>query len=792
MYLRVPVIALLALLLLHAEQSPTQLLDQSKADLQSGHYAEAIDNAQLCAGDFRKAGDTKNLAAALRVIGLARLYSGSYPPAINSLTEALALSRQLHDFGSEIARLNELGTASFFQGRYREALDRFEEAQARVREVPNDQWSPWARQVSTANVAMLYQALGQFDRALALYTGLLDTPVDGRLSARTALAPSEKAQLLSNVGALRRRLGDPVKALETYRTALDLYRGAKQRDGEIAVLNNIGIVQATDLNDLKAAEASFSAALRLAEKGGDRPLAIQARLDRGEALYRAGNFTQSEADLTAAATLSHNLGQQEEEWRALFGLARAAQARGDTPAAKTLLLQAAALIEKLRDNAGTTQLRSAFLADKRAVYDLLIETSPTADEAWRWMEQSRARTLLDQAKAQPLGEVVRDLPRDTAILEFWVGSKSAAVLWISAAGIGMKRWTPDLAAFARINRVLSDPRQAGWREALQPISDTLLKDVPVLADPNIHRLRIVPDGPLAMLPFEALPIGANELLVQKFAISYAPSARKLNAGRPAVARLRWPWQVSLAGFADPQTGVAQGTSMGTRIWTPLPYARTETQAVGKIVGGKTGLHFGADVRKEEFVAATNFPILHLATHAQADLQDPQRSFILLAPASPKTQQYDYLFSKEIAGTSFELTDLVTLSACETQVGVFIPGEGLRGFGEAFLGAGARSVLNSLWSVGDRSTEELMTRFYQRLSSGNSAADALRSAKLDFITHKESSHPAHWAGFVLSGDGDWTLPRLIGWPYLALGFIIAALAVRTGAARVSKYRRLRHR
>ena len=45
MYLRVPVIALLALLLLHAEQSPTQLLDQSKADLQSGHYAEAIDNA---------------------------------------------------------------------------------------------------------------------------------------------------------------------------------------------------------------------------------------------------------------------------------------------------------------------------------------------------------------------------------------------------------------------------------------------------------------------------------------------------------------------------------------------------------------------------------------------------------------------------------------------------------------------------------------------------------------------------------------------------------------------------
>ncbi|HEY3742994.1 MAG TPA: tetratricopeptide repeat protein, partial [Bryobacteraceae bacterium] len=209
-------LALSAAMLLAAKESPETLLEQARADLDAGRFAHAIENAEACAIDFRAASDNRHLAAALRVIGLARLYSGSYDLAVPSLTEALALSRQLHDFGSEIARLNDLGMASYDQGRYRDALDRYEEAQARVRQVPNDKWSPWARQITTANIAILYQTLGQYDRALSLYSGLL--------TSSDALEPAEHAQLLSNVGALRRRLGDPVKALETYRKAQALYR----------------------------------------------------------------------------------------------------------------------------------------------------------------------------------------------------------------------------------------------------------------------------------------------------------------------------------------------------------------------------------------------------------------------------------------------------------------------------------------------------------------------------------------------------------------------------------------
>ena len=757
-------LALLAARLHGAELPAAKLLEQSRTDLDNGKYAQAIENAQRCAAEFRSSSDSKNLAAALRVLGLARLYSGSYAPAVENLTEALALSRHLHDFGSEIARLNDLGMASYFQGRYRDALDRYEEAQARVRDVPHDPWSPWARQVTTANIAILYQALGQFDRALGLYSGLLNTS--------DALEPSEQAQLLSNVGALRRRLGDPVKALETYRMAQALYRRAKHADGEIAVLNNIGIVQSMDLGDGKGAEVSFSAALQLAEQAGDRPLAVQAQLNRGEARYRAGQHALSQADFSSAADRAHQLGMKEEEWKALYGLSRSGTMAGD--AEHGLVLRAVELIESLRTSAGSTPLRSTFLADKRAVYDRLIETSATAGEAFRWMEQSRARTLLEsssQAAPTSLDEFRRALPGDTAVLEFWMGSKVAGVLWISASGAGIKRWTPDLAGLERVRRALADPLRADWREALRPVAGQLLAGSPILDDPQIRKLRIIPDGPLALLPFEALPIGASDLLIQRFSVSYAPSAGLSGHTKPLPASFRWPWQLSLAGFGDPQAGA--GSSEG-RAWTPLPHSRTETNQLARITGGKTEVHLGPDARKAEVVAAARYPLIHLATHGQADLQDPERSFILLAPALPKTQRYDYLFSKEVSALPLGKTDLVTLSACETNVGVFVPGEGLRGFSEAFLAAGARSVLNSLWSVGDRSTEELMTRFYSRLASGETAGDALRMAKLDFINHPQSSHPAHWAAFVITGDSDWKLPRLIGWPWLA-GLVLLVVA-----------------
>jgi CHAT domain-containing protein len=98
-------------------------------------------------------------------------------------------------------------------------------------------------------------------------------------------------------------------------------------------------------------------------------------------------------------------------------------------------------------------------------------------------------------------------------------------------------------------------------------------------------------------------------------------------------------------------------------------------------------------------------------------------------------------------------DLVTLSACETALGQEMGGEGLVGLARAFQYAGARSVLASLWGVGDDSTAELMKRFYGHLQAGKAKDEALRAAQIDLLRGAAPgvAHPFHWAPFVLIGD-----------------------------------------
>jgi CHAT domain-containing protein len=98
-------------------------------------------------------------------------------------------------------------------------------------------------------------------------------------------------------------------------------------------------------------------------------------------------------------------------------------------------------------------------------------------------------------------------------------------------------------------------------------------------------------------------------------------------------------------------------------------------------------------------------------------------------------------------------DLVTLSACRTGLGKLVSGEGVLGLTRAFLYAGTRSVLASLWNVNDTATAELMTAFYRNLKRDLSKDEALRQAKLELLHGKQPAwrHPYFWASFVLIGE-----------------------------------------
>ena len=130
-----------------------------------------------------------------------------------------------------------------------------------------------------------------------------------------------------------------------------------------------------------------------------------------------------------------------------------------------------------------------------------------------------------------------------------------------------------------------------------------------------------------------------------------------------------------------------------------------------------------------------------------------------------------------AWKSNHFLDLVVLSACDTGVGKEVKGEGLMSLNNAFLQAGAKSVVSSLWKVDDNATKELMTEFYRGLAADNlTASAALRQAQIKMYNDPRFRSPFYWAAFTAQGDFQNTPQLSHGfgrWIYL-LGFVSIVL------------------
>jgi len=93
-----------------------------------------------------------------------------------------------------------------------------------------------------------------------------------------------------------------------------------------------------------------------------------------------------------------------------------------------------------------------------------------------------------------------------------------------------------------------------------------------------------------------------------------------------------------------------------------------------------------------------------------------------------------------------------MSACLSSLTKISQGEELTGLLTAFISARAKSVVGSLWSVDDRSTAELMVRFYELISQGWERSAALREAQLSIRKQPQWGHPYYWSPFLLTGVG----------------------------------------
>jgi CHAT domain-containing protein len=212
----------------------------------------------------------------------------------------------------------------------------------------------------------------------------------------------------------------------------------------------------------------------------------------------------------------------------------------------------------------------------------------------------------------------------------------------------------------------------------------------------------------------------------------------------------------MAESAAPQTRSAAEL---TESLPRLPGSRTEVLAIEKLAratwpASRINVHLGCMATPSALrkAAASGPDLLHIATHAYVDARRPRLSALLLtresqmAPESGIVGPLDILDIKTAAG-------LVVLSACETSRGRLLPGEGVLGPAQAFLQAGAASVVASYWRVDDAATARFMRIFYKYLLTDRlPVATALRRAQLD----EAATSSAHdWAAFALFGSPDAT-------------------------------------
>lgn len=315
--------------------------------------------------------------------------------------------------------------------------------------------------------------------------------------------------------------------------------------------------------------------------------------------------------------------------------------------------------------------------------------------------------------------------------------------------------------------------------------------------PGIRRLVLIPDDALHQLPFAALRASRQAPpLAERFELSQVPSATlwlSWRQRRPPAA------PIPALVFADPpmpgagpQLAAARERgavfAAGTRLG-PLPFARRESRAVVRSLGGGSVRRLGEDA-SETFLKTSplqRYGVLHFATHAVTDETHPERSGVMLAPGA--ANQDGLLQIREIVDLHLD-GRAVVLSACSSNTGVLLRGEGVMSLARAFFQAGAHTVVASLWRLRDDEAADLFERFYRHLGRGASVAAALHAAQRDLIA--EGAPAAAWAGVIVLGDGDVVpLPGgRKGWDLAVWSWGLASVILLLGVALYAARRRHR--
>jgi tetratricopeptide (TPR) repeat protein len=332
---------------------------------------------------------------------------------------------------------------------------------------------------------------------------------------------------------------------------------------------------------------------------------------------------------------------------------------------------------------------------------------------------------------------------------------------------------------------------------------------------NGKQVFLSPDGPLWLAPWDALPVGDEHYLIERFAVHYLVTGRDLvDASDSKLARTSPVLMADPDFDLDPVAVTAAAIELVPKLADdstmtrptpdsigPLPKAsqvpstpaelKAAVASLARLSGREPTLYTGrlasegvfeSLVRPWAMVVSTRgllVPDPRVAAgesptgqHPTPDdrnsaaptieaMQSPLLRYgLLLAGCNRRTEQSTnkndgVLTGREIVGTDLRGTEIVVLNGCELGWEPLRYGESVAGLRQAFQLAGAKSVVAGLWSSPEHETTALLEAFFGNLTTGQTKAVALRNAKLTMIKARraetKAAHPIFWAAIILTGN-----------------------------------------
>ncbi|MFH4968070.1 CHAT domain-containing protein [Gaetbulibacter sp. M240] len=297
--------------------------------------------------------------------------------------------------------------------------------------------------------------------------------------------------------------------------------------------------------------------------------------------------------------------------------------------------------------------------------------------------------------------------------------------------------------------------------------NTLLSEILIRFEEK--SLIIIPDGLLHYVPFEVLTDSTGDYLLFEKKISYNSSISSLTHLKAKKTGAK----SKLIAFAPD----FKWNEKGSFIQSPLLHNKLEVEGISRFF--ETNSFMDQEATLTNFKSnASMYNIIHLATHASANDEFPDYSYLAFSASDTKDHT---LYIKDLYNTQIN-ADLVTLSACQTGIGKLRNGEGMISLSKGFYYAGAKSLVKSLWKINDKSTSLLMEAFYRELNNGKSKDEALRLAKINYLKTVDDDllkHPYYWAAFIVSGDISPLRNHYSWWYFGLLALIIVSVTIFIG-------------